>query len=157
VPHKSGADPTVCRDYRITRFTPQKLLNVREAIQTSLSMRGPYPAIRIGLGGAVFRDVREVAIPAPAWAAFRAVARLGGRRGWYSADWLWILRGWLDRLAGGPGLRRGRRDPETLGYGEALDFWRVVRFVRNRWLLAGIQRDALQIAASLEAPIAARD
>jgi hypothetical protein len=56
-----------------------------------------------------------------------------------------------------PGLRRGRRDPETLGYGEALDFWRVVRFVRNRWLLAGIQRDALQIAASLEAPIAARD
>jgi hypothetical protein len=58
---------------------------------------------------------------------------MGGRHGWY-ADWLWKIRGWLDRLAGGPGLRRGRRDPETLRYGDALDFWRVVGLDAGRWL-----------------------
>ena len=51
--------------------------------------------------------------------------------GWYAADWLWRIRGWMDVLVGGPGLRRGRRDPETVGYGEALDFWRVIGFERD--------------------------
>jgi hypothetical protein len=50
---------------------------------------------------------------------------VGGGHGWYAAQWLWNIRGWLDRMGGGPGLRRGRRDPELVGYGEALDFWRV--------------------------------
>ena len=52
----------------------------------------------------------------------------------YAADWLWKVRGWIDRLVGGPGLRRGRRDPETVSYGEALDFWRIVGVERNRRL-----------------------
>lgn len=60
---------------------------------------------------------------------------VGGEHGWYSAAWLWKIRGWLDRLAGGPGLRRGRRDPERVGYGEALDFWRVVGIVPDRSLV----------------------
>jgi hypothetical protein len=76
-------------------------------------------------GGTVFRDERKVIIDAPASATFRAVCRLGGEHGWY-ADWLWRIRGALDRLVGGPGLRRGRRDPDSLRYGDALDFWRVV-------------------------------
>jgi len=84
-------------------------------------------------GGKVFRDEREVAIAAPAGAVFRAVCRLGGQRGWY-AEWLWKIRGGLDRLAGGPGLRRGRRDPDTLRYGDALDFWRVVGLEQDRSL-----------------------
>jgi hypothetical protein len=70
-------------------------------------------------------------VDAPSWAAFQAVCRLGGRNGWYAADWLWRIRGWLDRAVGGPGLRRGRRHPENLAYGEALDFWRVVGFTRD--------------------------
>jgi len=131
-------NPVVCRDDRITRLVPQKLLNVREAIRAALSqvtarqvetnwsMAGPMPGDPDWSGGTVFRDTREVAIDAPAGAVFRAVCRLGGQRGWHGANWLWIIRGWLDRLAGGPGLRRGRRDPEALSYGEALDFWRVV-------------------------------
>ena len=81
----------------------------------------------------MFRDEREVAIAAPARAAFRAVCRLGGRHGWYT-DWLWKIRGALDRLAGGPGLRRGRRDSDTLRYGDALDFWRVVGLDQDRSL-----------------------
>ncbi len=135
----------VCREDRITRLIPQKLLDVRESIhaalsqleshivETNWSMAGPMPGDPDWAGGAVFRDVREVSIDAPAWAAFQAVCRLGGGHGWY-ADWLWRIRGWLDRLAGGPGLRRGRRDPETLRYGDALDFWRVVGFDRDRYL-----------------------
>ena len=139
-------NPVVCRDDRIAGLVPQKLLNVREAIHAALSqvaahqvdtnwsMAGPMPGDPDWSGGTVFRDVREVAIDAPAWAAFRAVCRVGGGHGWYAANWLWIVRGWLDRLAGGPGLRRGRRDPEALGYGEALDFWRVVGFEPGRCL-----------------------
>jgi hypothetical protein len=52
----------------------------------------------------------------------------------YAEDWLWKIRGWMDRLVGGPGLRRGRPNPEIVAYGEALDFWRVVGHERNRGL-----------------------
>jgi len=63
-----------------------------------------------------------------------AVERIGGRRGWYFANWLWRVRGALDLLVGGVGLRRGRRDPDRLRVGDALDFWRVesVRPLRLR-------------------------
>jgi hypothetical protein len=137
-------NPVVCRDDQITRLVPQKLLNVRESIRAALnqvaarqvetnwSMAGPMHGDPDWSGGTVFRDIREVAIDAPPGAAFRAVCRVGGQRGWHYADWLWTIRGWLDRLAGGPGLRRGRRDPETLRYGDALDFWRVVGFEQDR-------------------------
>jgi uncharacterized protein YbjT (DUF2867 family) len=139
-------NPVVCRDNRILSLVPQKLLTVREAIgaalsqvaahqvETNWSMAGPMPGDPDWSGGTVFRDTREVAIEAPPAAAFRAVCRLGGGRGWYAANWLWIIRGWLDRLAGGPGLRRGRRDPDTLRYGDALDFWRVVGIEEDRRL-----------------------
>ena len=61
--------------------------------------------------------------------------RIGGNTGWYSADWLWELRGFLDRLVGGVGLTRGRRSGEELWPGDALDFWRVVAVDRPRLLL----------------------
>jgi uncharacterized protein YbjT (DUF2867 family) len=57
--------------------------------------------------------------------AFAAIERIGGPNGWYACDWLWTLRGWMDRLIGGPGMSRGRRDPNTLTCGEHLDCWRV--------------------------------
>jgi len=59
---------------------------------------------------------------------------VGGGHGWYSAALLWRLRGWLDELAGGPGLKRGRRNPDTLGYGDAVDFWRVTSIDPGRRL-----------------------
>ncbi len=139
-------NPVVCRDSRIADLIPQQLLSVRESIRSALhkiaahevetnwSMAGPIPGDPDWAGGAVFRDVREIEIAAPDWAAFRAVCRVGGGHGWYAADWLWRIRGWMDLLVGGPGLRRGRRDPEQVGYGEALDFWRVVGLERNRRL-----------------------
>ena len=57
--------------------------------------------------------------------AFQAVVRIGGDEGWYTFDWLWQLRGILDRMVGGVGMRRGRRDQNSLQAGDALDFWRV--------------------------------
>jgi hypothetical protein len=139
-------NPVVCREDRIKTLLPQELLGVREAIRVALSkvaehrvetnwsMAGPIPGDPDWAGGTVFRDIRELTIAAPGRAVFRAVCRVGGGNGWYAADWLWKIRGWMDRLAGGPGLRRGRRNPDTVGYGEALDFWRVVGYEPDRRL-----------------------
>jgi uncharacterized protein YbjT (DUF2867 family) len=66
--------------------------------------------------------------------AFEPIRRIGGRAGWYYGDWLWRIRGFLDLLVGGVGLRRGRRDPEWLWPGETLDCWRVEAFEPNRLL-----------------------
>ena len=66
--------------------------------------------------------------------AFVPIRRLGGQTGWYYGNWLWRVRGWLDRLVGGVGLRRGRRDPEFLQPGDAVDFWRVEAVENGRLL-----------------------
>ncbi len=57
--------------------------------------------------------------------AFRPVLRIGGAAGWYYANWLWRLRGYLDRIVGGPGMRYPRRDPEALLPDDAVDCWLV--------------------------------
>jgi len=62
------------------------------------------------------------------------VCRLGGAHGWYGSRWLWAVRGAIDHLVGGPGFRRGRRDPERLAYGDAVDFWRVSALEPDRRL-----------------------
>lgn len=139
-------NPVVCRENRIREIIPETLLTVREAIRAALSgiaehrvetnwsMAGPIPGDPGWAGGKVFRDSRRLQINAPDWAVFRAICRVGGGHGWYVADWLWRIRGWMDTLAGGPGLRRGRRDPDFVSYGEALDFWRVVGIKQDRRL-----------------------
>jgi hypothetical protein len=66
---------------------------------------------------------------------FARVQRIGGTRGWYGTDWFWTLRGALDKLRGGNGMRRGRRDPHELRTGDAIDFWRVVRIEPDHGLL----------------------
>jgi uncharacterized protein YbjT (DUF2867 family) len=77
--------------------------------------------------------IREVDVgPAQAFAPIR---RIGGGTGWYAHDWLWRLRGLLDLLVGGVGVRRGRPSPEDLCVGDALDFWRVQAYEPDRRLL----------------------
>ena len=66
--------------------------------------------------------------------AFRPIRRIGGETGWYFGNRLWRLRGFVDLLAGGVGVRRGRRDPETPTVGSALDFWRVEAYEPDRLL-----------------------
>jgi hypothetical protein len=84
--------------------------------------------------GSRLLDSRVAWVAATPEAAFRAVARIGGDAGWYYGNRLWRLRGLLDRLAGGPGLRRGRRDPEAVAPGDTVDFWRVEAVEAGRLL-----------------------
>jgi len=80
-----------------------------------------------------YEDKRSIWVPHPPDVAFVPVRRIGGTTGWYAWDALWRLRGWLDRRIGGPGLA-GRRDPDAVAVGEALDFWEVEAFEPDRLL-----------------------
>ena len=80
------------------------------------------------------RLTRSVTVPCPPAAAFAPIQRIGGHTGWYLGDQLWELRGALDVLVGGPGLRRGRHDPVGIQVGDTTDFWRVERFEQDRLL-----------------------
>ena len=73
----------------------------------------------------IFIEQRQQIVDAPPAAVFRTFSGIGGERGWFYATWAWELRGLADRLIGGVGLRRGRRHPDDLRVGDALDFWRV--------------------------------
>ena len=85
----------------------------------------PLPTDPQWAGGTVYLDVREQECRADPEALWSVVTGIGGERGWYSFPLAWSVRGWLDRLVGGVGLRRGRRDPDRLHVGDALDWWRV--------------------------------
>jgi uncharacterized protein YbjT (DUF2867 family) len=97
------------------------------------------PATKPRWGGIPFgpRKVRSrvVRVNQRADQAFVPIQRIGGHTGWYALDWFWSLRGLLDRLRGGVGLRRGRRDPNELAVGDSIDFWRVERLEPGRRLL----------------------
>jgi len=85
-----------------------------------------YPDDPEWAGGTELTDEQVRAANATPDDVFWAFTRIGGPTGYYMMDWAWRLRGLVDTLVGGVGLRRGRRHPETLRTGEALDFWRVV-------------------------------
>jgi uncharacterized protein YbjT (DUF2867 family) len=82
----------------------------------------------------LIREVRSIRIEAPPARVFQVLSSLGGERGWLAWNLAWRVRGALDRLVGGPGLRRGRRHPTELFVGEAVDFWRVDLLERDRLL-----------------------
>lgn len=138
------SNPVVCQDTRIRELIPQPLFDCRMAIRLALQRlreqqvestwfdAGSLPAAEWSIpgdpdwaGGAVYEDARRVVIAAEPGQVWPAVVGIGGSSGWYYADWLWQIRGWMDRLIGGIGLRRGRRNPSNLSVGDALDFWRV--------------------------------
>jgi hypothetical protein len=85
----------------------------------------PLPTDPSWAGGSLYFDARNSVVRASPAALWRVIEGIGGETGWYSFPAAWAVRGLLDRLAGGVGLRRGRRDPQHLRVGDALDFWRV--------------------------------
>lgn len=85
----------------------------------------PLPTDPDWAGGSLFVDTQTVTSSAPPTALYATVAGIGGERGWYVTPFLWSVRGWADKLIGGVGMRRGRRHPDDLWVGDAVDFWRV--------------------------------
>jgi len=86
---------------------------------------GPIQPFRFEDREGMVREIRTRLVDASPEAVFRAFCSLGGDRGWLVWNWAWRVRGWMDKVVGGPGLRRGRRDPRELLPGDAVDFWRV--------------------------------
>ncbi|MBE4767745.1 MULTISPECIES: SDR family oxidoreductase [Streptomyces] len=94
----------------------------------------PLPTDPDWAGGSLYEDRRERVVAASPRALWRVVEAIGGENGWYSSPLAWSLRGWADRLVGGVGLRRGRRDATRLRIGDSLDFWRVEEIEPGRLL-----------------------
>ncbi|WP_406165220.1 SDR family oxidoreductase [Streptomyces sp. NBC_00996] len=137
----------VCHEHDIVRYIPDlpgrpfgfdeavslALQRVRDAQVTtrwsSASVPGapsdPLPTDPDWAGGSLYSDRRALIVDAPPEALWRVIEGIGGDNGWYSFPLAWAVRGWLDRLMGGVGLRRGRRDAARLRAGDSLDFWRV--------------------------------
>ncbi|MFC4333491.1 SDR family oxidoreductase [Streptomyces andamanensis] len=146
----------VCRDHDIERYVPSPpghpfgvdralslaLQRIRDAqVSTrwsSASVPGapsdPLPTDPDWSGGSLYTDEREREADVPPGALWDVVEGIGGENGWYSFPLAWAVRGWLDRLVGGVGLRRGRRDARRLRVGDSLDFWRVEEIERGRLL-----------------------
>ncbi|MFI5980478.1 SDR family oxidoreductase [Streptomyces sp. NPDC051555] len=146
----------VCDEHDIARYVPDPpgtpigfdlaltlaLRRVREAdVSTrwsSASLPGapsdPLPTDPDWAGGSLYTDCREREVDASPQALWRVVEGIGGENGWYSFPLAWAVRGWLDRLVGGAGIRRGRRDAARLRVGDSLDFWRVEEIEPGRLL-----------------------
>jgi uncharacterized protein YbjT (DUF2867 family) len=143
--------PTVVRDDAARRTFPIKPVGIGEAVtcalrnedrdcaQTRWSDAVSAAGTERHWGGVRFGnrlvDTRQVTVPVSPAQAFVPIERIGGATGWYYADWLWTLRGGLDLLVGGVGMRRGRRDPQMLRSGDTVDCWRVEAIEPERRLL----------------------
>ncbi|MCA9400859.1 MAG: DUF2867 domain-containing protein [Candidatus Omnitrophica bacterium] len=156
----------VCHNHLIRDLIPQKMLSIREAIHLALQLiqkeeietywadSGLVPVFASAIegdpqwsGGTLFEDRRKISINANIKNVWCVIKRVGGKTGWYHADWLWSIRGYIDKLCGGVGLRRGRRDPNQISTGDVLDFWRVisVRECQHLRLLAEMKLPGLAI------------
>jgi uncharacterized protein YbjT (DUF2867 family) len=142
----------IVADNTVAERLSHELLPFREAVERALqrSMDGEVttrwsdatthpaeaqPTDPSWAGGTLKIDDRRVLTSAPPSDVYWAFARIGGDVGYYVANWVWRLRGLFDSLIGGVGLRRGRRHPEEIHPGEALDFWRVVAVDPGRRLV----------------------
>ena len=99
-----------------------------------LSSKGDAPQAKFTYREGIMTEACQRVVAANRETVYRVFTGLGGKRGWLYANWLWQLRGILDRLVGGVGFRRGRRHPDDLHAGDALDFWRVEKVEPNHLL-----------------------
>jgi uncharacterized protein YbjT (DUF2867 family) len=114
----------------------------KDALTSHILNKGIAQHIEVPVNGC-FKDVRKVPITNPDSVVARIWA-IGGSTGWYYGNWLWTIRGLLDKMAGGVGLRRGRKSPTKIYAGESLDFWRV--------LLASKEQKRLLLYAEMRLP-----
>lgn len=147
-------NPVVCTENRITELLPQELFDSRKAIRLALDRihqqqvettwtdsgtlqpaEWSTPGDPGWAGGSAFEDTRELTLDATPAEIWPAVSSIGGDVGYYYANWLWTIRGLIDRLSGGVGLCRGRRSSAELHQGDVIDFWRVLALKRHQQLL----------------------
>jgi hypothetical protein len=138
-------NPIVCKDNRIQAIIPQELLNCRQTIRLALERvkqqqidtcwmdaggavppEWTYCGDTDYAGGTILECGYSVQIQAAPEEVWQPIIKMGGETGYYFGNYLWRLRGWIDRLLGGIGFRGGRRHPSELRVGDALDFWRVL-------------------------------
>ena len=126
------AVPHVCMNYRealalaFRRIEQNEVVSSWSDAMSSGTLRPDYmDAIQIPKNG-MFFDRQRRRFTRPVAEVLDNIWRIGGERGWYKTDWLWRIRGIMDKLVGGVGLRRGRRSPNHLRAGDPLDFWRVL-------------------------------
>lgn len=144
-------NPTLVRSQEALRAFPVRPMGIERSIARALTNEDEDFALTHWAdalssskqpqhwGGVRFKnrliDSRSMELKLSPKQAFQPIQEIGGKRGWYYGNWLWRLRGFLDSLIGGVGLRRGRRDPKDLKVGDALDFWRVERLDPPKTLL----------------------
>ena len=114
----------------------------KDALTSSTLHGGISQHIQVPINGC-FTDQSQIKIE-NSDRVLQNILSIGGTKGWYYANWLWKIRGMLDRLAGGVGLRRGRKNPTEISAGESLDFWRV--------LLASREEKRLLLYAEMKLP-----
>ena len=153
---RSLGNEVVCGEHDIAQWVPdppEGLLGFDEAVRLALQRvrdadvetrwsaatwpgapSDPLPSDPDWAGGSLYSDVRSTPVDAPRDDVWHVVEGIGGENGWYSWPVAWAARGLMDRLVGGVGLRRGRRDPQRLYVGESLDFWRVEEIVPGELL-----------------------
>ena len=137
----------VCSEHDITHYIPdppEGLIGFDDAVRRALARikeakvatrwseastpgapSDPWPGDPAWAGGSLYRQTQDISVDAPPESVWSVLDGIGGEHGWYSVPVAWWLRGLADRLLGGVGLRRGRRDPNRLAVGDAVDFWRV--------------------------------
>ncbi|MEW5979268.1 MAG: SDR family oxidoreductase [Acidobacteriota bacterium] len=108
----------------LQRLSAGTLESVWSGSFSSTEDRTP-PQVRLLTTEGMVIEVRESIVEASGQTLFQVFSQVGGERGWFYGDWLWRVRAGLDRLLGGVGMRRGRRDPRVLRPGDPVDFWRV--------------------------------
>jgi len=141
----------VCRENSIKELVPIDLISYEKSVELAferiaqnLVLSSWKDAVSEDFSGAhldeyievptygCFKDIKHADITGNEEDIKRNIWRIGGTHGWYYATWLWGFRGFLDKLVGGVGLRRGRANPDVIKTGEALDFWRVIYAAKDR-------------------------
>ena len=134
----------ICRDQTAEKLLKHNPLSPRESIEralheslhngipTSWTDAGVISGDQEWAGGKVFKDSRTTFIKAKSDDLYNVIKGIGGKNGYYAANWLWELRGFIDKLFGGPGLHRGRKNNTNIEIGDTIDFWRVVDIRENK-------------------------
>jgi uncharacterized protein YbjT (DUF2867 family) len=118
--------PISCREAVKLALTRLQVGDIESAWSDALvTSKGDEPPVVLKNDQGMIVERRQSVVQACPKTIFRVLTGMGGKRGWFYANWTWEIRGVLDRAVGGVGLRRGRRDPDVVRVGDALDFWRV--------------------------------